>query len=441
MTDVDTNRRHVVVVGGGFGGLEAVKQLRKANVRITLVDRNNYHLFQPLLYQVATGGLSPANIAAPLRYILRRQSNVEVLLAEVVDIRADIQKVILRDGELKYDELVVAAGATHSYFGRDDWEANAPGLKSIADATNIRSRIYLAFEAAEREEDPITRMALMTFVIVGGGPTGVELAGALSEISRYTLKHDFRRINPRDARIIIVEAAEHVLSHYPANLCQRAADKLRNFGVEVLTQTKVTEVAEDYVKLLSRDGTVTLPTRTVVWAAGVKANSLGKKLADACKVTADRAGRIPVTPGLNVGAYDNVFAIGDIALCYDQLGKPLPGLAPVAMKQGAYVAKRISYRIAGNLDNGPFKYQNRGSMATIGRSVAVAKIGRWEFCGLVGWLLWLVIHLLQIVQFENRVLIVCQWAWNYVTFNRSSRIITVSTEKLAISRYNRLPDA
>ena len=419
-----TPQRRVVIIGGGFGGLETAKRLRKVDVSVTLVDRHNYHLFQPLLYQVATGGLSPANIATPLRYILRHQANCEVLLAEVTDIDIANQRVVLADGELEYSDLVVAAGATHSYFGRDEWEPNAPGLKSIEEALDIRRRIFVAFEAAERETDLEARKALMTFVIIGGGPTGVELAGALSEIANHTLKHDFRHINPEDARILIVEAAEHVLAHFPEELCKRAADKIRSLGIEVHTHTKVIEVASDHVRLSSSDGESTLATRTVLWAAGVQANPLGRIIAKACGVEADRAGRIPVGPRLTVGAYDNVFVIGDLAACFDDSGKLLPGLAPVAIQQGQYVAKSITGRLSGQNLVESFKYTDRGTMATIGRAAAVGQIGKRQFCGFFAWILWLVIHLLQIVQFQNRVLILCQWFWNYVTFNRSSRIIT-----------------
>ncbi|MCA9034944.1 MAG: NAD(P)/FAD-dependent oxidoreductase [Planctomycetaceae bacterium] len=417
----------MVIVGGGFGGLETARRLRKADVRISLVDRHNYHLFQPLLYQVATGGLSPANIATPLRNILRKQSNCEILLAEVVDVDINKKRLIFADGEIDFDDLVVAAGATHSYFGREDWALNAPGLKSIDDATNIRRRIFLAFEAAEREADPDIRRALMTFVIVGGGPTGVELAGALSEIAQHTLKHDFRHIHPEDARILLVEASEHVLAHYPEDLCRRAADKIRSRGIEIHVHTKVTELTEDHVKLTSADGESIVQTRTVLWAAGVRANPLGKIVATACGVETDRAGRVPVTPQLNVDGHEHIFVIGDIAMCLNEAGKPLPGLAPVAMKQGEFVARRITDRIAGRKDATPFRYVDRGTMATIGRAAAVAQIGQKQFCGFFAWLLWLVVHLLQIVQYQNRVLILCQWAWSYLTFNRSSRLITGET--------------
>lgn len=434
-TKSDTNLPHVVIVGGGFGGLETAKRLRKTNVRVTLVDRHNYHLFQPLLYQVATGGLSPANIATPLRSILRHQMNCEVMLAEVTEVDVASQRLVFADGELPYDILVLATGATHSYFGRDDWERFAPGLKTLADATNIRRRIYLAFEAAERETDPERRKALMTFVIVGGGPTGVELAGALSEISDHTLTHDFRHINPEDARIMIVEAAPHVLGHYPEELCKRAADKIRSLGIEVHTNTKVIEITSEYVRLASTDGESVVATQTVLWGAGVHANPLGKQLAASCGVETDRAGRVPVTNQLNVVGHENIYVIGDLAAFVDAAGKLLPGLAAVAVQQGAYVAKSIAARQRGTPLSQPFAYADRGTMATIGRAAAVVEIGKRQFCGLFAWLLWLFVHLMLIVQFQNRVLILFQWAWSYATFNRSARLITGEEHVVIVHRH------
>ena len=432
-------RPHVVIIGGGFGGLETAQRLRKANARVTLVDRHNYHLFQPLLYQVATGGLSPANIATPLRSIVRKQANCEVMLAEVVDFDVDDRKVILRDGKIQYDYLVLAAGATHSYFGHDDWAKFAPGLKTITDAAEIRRRIYIAFEAAERESDPAIRKAMLTFVIVGGGPTGVELAGALSEIAKHTLRHDFRHIKPEEARIMIVEAAPHILAHYPEDLCKRAAEKIRGLGIEVHTHTKVTDITADTVHLSGPDGDSVVATETVLWGAGVQANSLGKKLASALQIETDRAGRLPVAGHLRIAGHNHIFAIGDVASCLGSDGKPLPGLAAVAIQQGAYVADQITTEVAEvakTLDgqqiqslarsatNEPFHYKDRGTMATIGRAAAVAQIGQRQFCGAFAWLLWLFVHLMLIVQFQNRLLILMQWAWSYVTFNRSNRIIT-----------------
>jgi len=418
------DRRHVVIVGGGFGGLAAARELRNSKVRVTLVDRRNYHLFQPLLYQVATAGLSPANIAAPLRYILRRQGNTKVLLADVRNIDVGARKLILADGEVEFDDLIIAAGSTHSYFGNDQWEQVAPGLKTIEDATTIRRHIFLAFEAAEREPDPAIRDQLMTFVVVGGGPTGVEMAGAISEISKHTLRHDFRNIDPADARILLIEAAPHVLAHYPEDLSKKAVKKIRQLGIEVHTHTKVTDIDDHNVKLSGPDGESTVASRTVLWAAGVKANPLGKCINEACGVEGDRAGRVPVTPRLNVEGHEHIFVIGDMAMCLDEAGKPLPGLAPVAIQQGQYVAKLITASTTGSDFKQDFRYSDHGSMATIGRAAAVAKVGNYETCGFIAWLLWLAVHLMQIVQFENRILILMQWAWLYITFNRSARLIT-----------------
>jgi NADH dehydrogenase len=420
----DGSKQHVVVVGGGFGGLETAKRLSGANVRVTLIDRQNYHLFQPLLYQVATGGLSPANIATPLRFILGRQKNCEVQMAEVTDFDLERNCVILADGELPFDTLVLSAGSTHSYFGRDDWEPLAPGLKTLTDAANVRRRIYKAFEAAEREPDPQVRAALMTFVVVGAGPTGVELAGALAEIAQYTLRNDFRHIDPEDARILLVEAGAKVLSNYPEELCERAASKIRQLGIEIHTHTKMVEVTESYVRLATADAETTVPTRTVLWAAGVRASSLGGKLAKACGIDTNRGGQIPVNQTLNIDGRDNIYVIGDIAAATDADGNRLPGLAAVAVQQGAYVAKAIARRSQGQPIKKPFRYKNKGTMATIGRAAAVAEIGKYQFSGLFAWLLWLFVHLMLIVQFQNRVLILLQWGWNYTTFNRSARLIT-----------------
>ena len=413
-----------MIIGGGFGGLETARNLRKASVQVTLVDRHNYHLFQPLLYQVATGGLSPANIATPLRSIFRRQANCEVLLAEVQDFDLNDKRLVLADGELKYDHLVVAAGATHSYFGHEEWASVAPGLKTLQDATLIRRKVFLAFEAAERERDPKIREQMMTFVVVGGGPTGVELAGALSEIARHTIRNDFRHIHPEDARIVIVEAAEHVLAHYPEKLCKRATEKIRDLGIEIHTQTRVTNITEEEVHLSSKEGDQVIGTQTVLWAAGVHGSPLGSKLAQACGVETDRAGRVGVTNMMTVEGQDGIYVIGDLANCTDGEGVQMPGLAPVAIQQAQYVAKRIVDTIAGTQTIETFVYRDRGTMATIGRAKAVVQVGKHESVGFIAWLMWLVVHLLQIVQFQSRLLILFQWGWNYLTFSRSARIIT-----------------
>ncbi|MAI71691.1 MAG: FAD-dependent oxidoreductase [Rhodopirellula sp.] len=415
---------HVVIIGGGFGGLETARNLRKSDVQVTLVDRHNYHLFQPLLYQVATGGLSPANIATPLRSIFRRQANCEVLMAEVRDFDLEHKRLILADGELEYDHLVVAAGATHSYFGHEEWASVAPGLKTLQDATSIRRKVFLAFEAAERERDLKIREQMMTFVVVGGGPTGIELAGALSEIARHTIRNDFRHIHPEDARIVVVEAAEHVLAHYPSELCKRAAGKIRELGIEIHTQTRVTQVTEEEVHLSSAGGEKVIRTQTVLWAAGVHGSPLGRKLAKACGIETDRVGRVGVTNMMNVEGQDEIFVIGDLADCTDGKGVQMPGLAPVAIQQAQYVAKRVLANISGTKTEQPFVYHDRGTMATIGRAKAVVKVGKRESVGFIAWVMWLVVHLLQIVQFQSRFLILFQWSWNYLTFSRSARIIT-----------------
>ncbi len=414
----------VVIVGGGFGGLQTARHLRKSAAQITLVDRRNFHLFQPLLYQVATGALSPANIATPLRAIVRRQRNCEVVLGEVTGIDVERHRLQLRGSELSWDTLVLAAGARHSYFGHDEWADHAPGLKTIEDATDIRGRIFRAFEAAEWETDPETRAALLTFVVVGGGPTGVELAGALAEIAHHTLANDFRHIVPSHARIILVEAGQHVLSHYPEDLSLSAAVRIRRLGIEVRTDTMVVDIQPDHVKLQTDSGTEELPTRTVLWGAGVQANSLGRKLASAAGIECDRAGRVPVESDLTIAGHPDIFVIGDMANCPGEDGRPLPGVAPVAMQQGQYVARTVIARLNNRPAPAPFRYRDRGTMATIGRSVAVAWIGGWKFCGYFAWLMWLFVHLMQIVQFQNRLLVLLQWMWNYITFSRSARLIT-----------------
>lgn len=432
-------RQHVVIVGGGFGGLEVARRLRRAKgFRVTLIDRNNYHLFQPLLYQVATGALSPANIATPLRAIVSKYKNCTVLMETVTGFDTVNQRVIIGSETLQYDTLVVAAGATHSYFGRDDWERFAPGLKTIEDATEIRKRIYLAFEAAEREDSPEQRTKLMTFVVVGGGPTGLEMVGSIAELARHTLRYDFRKIQPADARIVLVESAEHVIEHFSKSSSLSAEKELADMQVEVLCGTKVIDIQSDHVltstrqvdsegKLLSETVEGRIDTRTVVWAAGVQANSLGKAVADACGVEIGRSGRVPVRDDLTVGDTDNVFVIGDLAQFVDSDGKHLPGVAPVAMQQGRHVAnllqRRSIRRGSAASDQDIFAYKDPGTMATIGRAAAVAEVGTWKFTGLFAWMMWLVVHLMQLVQFQNRVLVLLQWAWHYSTFNRSARII------------------
>lgn len=419
----------VVIVGGGFGGLNAAQLLKNAPVELTLVDRRNFHLFQPLLYQVATGGLSPANIAAPLRAIVNRDCKraIEVLLAEAVDFDVAQRKVIFRDGELPYDTLVVAVGSRPSYFGNDQWQHVAPGLKSIEDATEIRRRILLAYEEAEREPDPEVRKMLTTFVVVGGGPTGVEMVGTMAEIARYTLRCDFRNIDPQDAKFILVDAVDRVLHTYPAELSEHARQALERLGVQVYTRTMVTEILPDRVMVKTSDGTETIHARTIIWAAGVQASPLSRTLAAATGAATDRAGRILVEPDCSVPGHPEIFAIGDIANFSHQGERPLPGVAPVAIQQGRFVADVIRARLAGKTPPDRFEYRDRGSMATIGRRSAIAQMGRFKFKGTIAWLMWLFVHLMQLVQFENRMLVFFQWAWNYFTFNRTARLITGET--------------
>lgn len=407
---------HVVILGGGFAGLYAARALRRAPVRITLVDRHNYHLFQPLLYQVATAALNPSDIAAPIRSILRHQSNVSVLLGEAASIDPTRKSVALADGaELAYDFLIVATGATHSYFAHPEWERNAPGLKSIDDALEIRRRVLLAFEAAEREDDEAARNALLTFVIVGAGPTGAELAGALSEIARQTMLRDFRRINPSSARILLVEGKDRVLPTYPPALSAKAQRQLERLGVEVITNAVVTSLSDHEVGIGDR----TIPTRTVLWAAGVTASPLARSLG----APLDRAGRVEVLPDLTIPGHQEVFVTGDLAALKQKDGSLVPGVAPAAIQEGNHAARNIERAIAGK-PLLPFHYLDKGSLATIGRAAAVADIRGLHLSGFIAWLAWLTIHIFFLIGFRNRFLVITQWAWAYVTYQRGARLIT-----------------
>ncbi len=419
-----SKQHRVVIIGGGFGGLEAAKALGKAPVDVTLIDRRNFHLFQPLLYQVATGGLSPANIAAPLRGILKPYRNVDVVLGDVVDIRVNDGDVVLRDGEtVPYDSLIVSAGATHHYFGNDAWVEHAPGLKTIENATEIRSRMLRAFEAAEREGDTATARAWLTFVIVGAGPTGVELAGALAEIAKDTLRHDFRHIDPTRARILLVEGVDRVLPPYPPELSRRARTSLEQLGVDVRTGTMVSDIQPDSVALTTGDESEQVATHTVIWAAGVKASPLGQVLADQTGADQDRPGRIIVEPDCTVPDHPEIFVVGDLAHHAHQSAEPLPGVAPVAIQQGRFAARAIRARLKGQ-SVGAFRYRDLGNMAVIGRHAAVADIRGLKLSGYLAWLAWLFIHLMKLVGFENRALVFMQWAWRYLTHNRTARLIT-----------------
>jgi NADH dehydrogenase len=430
MGDGDRPRHRVVVVGGGFGGLLAARHLKNAPCDVTLIDRRNFHLFQPLLYQVATGGLSPANIAAPLRSILKRQKNTTVLLGEVVEFDLAGKTVKLKDGAaVSFDTLILATGSTHAYFGHHEWAAFAPGLKTVEDATEIRRRVLSAFERAERERDPEARKKLLTFVIVGGGPTGVEMAGAVAELARQTMRGDFRAIDPGSARILVVEGQGRVLGTFHEKLSAKAKKSLEGMGVEVWLDAHVTDVTPDHV-VVKPDGGKGPPTiigtETVIWAAGVKASGLGKLLADAVGgVPLDKAGRIMINPDCTVGNRPDVFAVGDVANLKGPDGKPLPWVAPLAMQQGEYVAGVIARRLKGDTTPpAPFKYWDKGSMATIGRARAVAETHGLRLSGFIAWLAWLFIHILYLARFENRVLVLWQWFFNYVTRNRAARLIT-----------------
>ncbi len=413
----------VAIVGGGFGGLYTARALARAPVALTLVDRRNFHLFQPLLYQVATGGLSPGDIASPLRAVLRRQKNARVLLGEVVDVDPSRGEVVLRDGRIAYDTLVVATGASHHYFGHDDWAPLAPGLKTIEDATEIRRRVLLAFEAAERETDAARRAVWLTFVIVGAGPTGAELAGALAEIANETLRHDFRTIDPSTARILLLEGADRVLPPYSPALSAKAARRLARLHVDVRTGTVVTSIEPGAVTVRAGERSERIAVHTVVWAAGVAASPLGRAVARATGAPLDRAGRVLVEPDLTAARHPEIFVIGDLASFTHQSGAPLPGVAPVAMQQGRHVAGTIARRLRG-ASTGPFRYFDRGSMAVIGRGAAVAAIRGVEFDGYLAWLAWLFVHIMYLVEFQNRVLVLVQWAWNYLTWDRGARLIT-----------------
>ena len=419
---MDASHR-VVIVGGGFAGLYAAKRLAHAPVSLTLIDRRNFHLFQPLLYQVATGALSPGEIASPLRAVVGRNRNTEVILGEVRDLEAAGRRVILDGSEVAYDDLIVATGATHTYFGHDEWAAVAPGLKTIEDATAIRARLLLAFERAERETDPTARRAWLNFVIVGGGPTGVELAGALAEIANDTLRHDFHHINPADAAILLVEGESRLLPVFPPDLSAKAAGQLQELGVHVRNGARVTAVDERGVTMTSNGATERVEARTILWAAGVRASRMGKVLAERAGAPLDKVGRVIVEPDLSVPGHPEIRVIGDLAVFTHQTGKPLPGVAPVAMQQGRYAARAIVAKLQGR-ELPPFRYFNKGNLATIGRNRAVADFGKVHISGFAAWFVWVFVHLMYLVEFENRMLVFVEWVYNYMTRNRGARLIT-----------------
>lgn len=422
---IETAERHrVVIVGGGFGGLYAAKALRRASVDVTLIDKRNFHLFQPLLYQVATGTVSPADISSPLRAILGRNRNTQVLMEEVVDIDPDRQQIILKHKVLPYDTLIVATGVSHHYFGNDQWKHTAPGLKTIEDALEIRRRIFMAFESAEKELDPERRRAWMTFVIVGGGPTGVELAGAISELAFVTLKDEFRNIDTTQARVILLEGLDRILPPYAPDLSAEAEASLTRLGVQVRTKTLVTQIADNIVTTKHNDQEEQISARTILWAAGVKASAMGKVLADRTGAELDRVGRVVVNPNLTIPRYDNIFVIGDLANFVHQDGKPLPGVAPVAVQEGEYVARVIQRRLNGQQELPQFAYVNAGSLAVIGQNKAVADFGFMKFSGPLAWLIWVFAHIYYLIEFDNKLIVMVQWAWSYFTRNRGARLIT-----------------
>jgi NADH:ubiquinone reductase (H+-translocating) len=415
MDTVSPKKPQVVIIGAGFGGLEAAKKLARAGVGLTVIDRTNYHLFQPLLYQVATAALSPADIAAPIRAILSRYKNVEVILAEVQSIDIDARKVKTADSEFDYDYLILATGARHSYFGHNEWEKVAPGLKSLEDAIELRRRILMAFEYAEKTTDEAARKAAMNFVIIGGGPTGVEMAGAIAEISRYTMAKDFRHIDPSQARVILIEGEPRLLAAYPPDLSESARKQLTQLGVEVRTSTRATNLTEEGVQI----GDEFIPCRVKIWAAGNTASSVGKSV----DAKIDRAGRVLVNDDLTVPGHPEIQVIGDLANFPYQTGEPLPGISPVAMQQGRQAARNILAMIKGRAPQ-RFHYWDKGTMATIGRNKAVANLKFVHLSGLPAWLAWLFVHIVFLVGFRNRLLVLIQWAWAYLTFDKGARLIT-----------------
>jgi len=415
--DQKSNPR-VVIVGAGFGGLLAARTLAQYPVQITLIDRQNFHTFQPLLYQVATAGLSPGEIAAPIRWIMRSRRNVEVLMSEVQDFDLSRRVVKLPDGEIPYDYLLVASGASHAYFGHDEWEPFAPGLKTIQDALEIRRRILLAFELAERQANSEKEQVQLNFVVVGGGPTGVELAGTMAEIARKALSNEFRTIDPRRTRIVLLEGGPRVLPAYPEDLSRSAEEQLKRLGVEVHTSAMVTLVTPGAVHM----GDTPLPAAVILWAAGVAASPLGKKLGG----PVDRAGRVAVNPDLSLPGHPEVFVIGDLATLKDENGKMLPGVAPVAMQEGKATAHNIAAELRGEPRKN-FHYFNKGNLATIGRAAAVAEFGKIHISGFLAWLAWLFVHVFFLIGFRNRIIVLVQWAWSYFTYERGARLITGDT--------------
>jgi NADH dehydrogenase len=420
-------KHRILILGGGFGGLVAAQTLNRAEAQVTLIDKRNFHLFQPLLYQVATGSLSPGEIAAPLRSVLRRQKNTEVLLGEAVDLDPVAKRVALRDGAIfSYDSLIIATGSETSYYGKNQWRDVAPSLKTIEEATAIRHKLLYAFERAERAASEEEARAWLTFVIVGAGATGLELAGALAEIACETLRHDFRRIHPQEARIILVEGGPRVLPAYPPDLSAKAEKLVTRLGVEVLKNTFVTNINSEGISYKHGDTTGMLAAKTVIWTGGVDATDFGRRLAESTHAETDRSGKIKVLPDLTIPNFPDIFVVGDLAYVLNENGTPVPGVAQPAIQEGRYAAKVILARLAGKPALPPFRYFNKGDMAVIGRAAAVANIFGVHISGFFAWFVWLFIHLMYIVEFQSRVQVFIQWGFEYLTFSRGARLITGS---------------
>ena len=422
-----TSVHHVVIVGGGFGGLYAAQTLAKAPIKVTLIDKRNFHIFQPLLYQVATGGLSPTNISSPLRGILKKSKNIEVLMGEVQNIDSKKQTVQLQSREISYDSLIVATGSNHQYFGNEEWADKAPGLKTVEDALEMRRRIFIAFESAEKETDPKKRQAWMTFAIVGGGPAGVELAGALAELAHGTLKEDFRNINTKEAKIILVQSPKRILPSYSPSLSFEAQAALERLGVTVMTGTRVIDMDNQAITVSGEEEVKSIRTKTVLWTAGMKASAMAEILAASTGASLDKTGRVIVNPDFNVPGTENIFVIGDLANYSHQEGKPLPGVAPVAMQSGKYVARLIKSRLK-NETIAPFRYLDWGSLAVIGKHAAVVDLGFLRLSGFLAWVFWMFIHVFYLLEFDNKLIVMIQWAWNYFTSSKGARMITAPGE-------------
>jgi NADH dehydrogenase len=441
-----SERRKVIIIGGGFGGLSAAQHLHSNLVDVTLIDRRNYHLFQPLLYQVATGSLSAGEVASPLRSVLSRQKSTRVWLGTVVDIDPDSKRVFLADGAIvPYDTLIVAAGSQTSYFGRNEWQEWAPGMKSVEEATAIRHKILYAFEVAERLSDPAQRRSWLTFVIVGAGPTGVELSGAIAEIARQTLKNDFRSIHPEEAQIILLDGAPRVLMPFPDDLAEKAGRTLAKLGVEVRCGAMVKNVDKEGLTIESGGRTDSIAAKTVVWAGGITASPLGKSLASHTKAETDKGGRIKVKPDLTIPGYPDIYVIGDLASAVDEKGKPLPGVAQVAMQGGAYAAKAILRKVKNQSAPPPFRYFDKGTLAVIGRWAAVADVFGVHISGFLAWLVWAFVHVTYLVSFQSRILVFIQWAIQDLTFSRGARLVTGSAPtdfnfNREVSQMQRMPE-